>query len=81
MIDQCLTLAGDDGDRRLFLPGFTKPGSAAHFGAVWEDLADALDRLGDVDLDVIIDAGRIGPLGLPGPLVERSAPTGRDGVR
>jgi len=57
VIDQCLPLAGEDGDRRLFLPGFTKPGSAAHFGAVWEDLADAFDRLGDVDLDVIVDAG------------------------
>ena len=75
VIDQCLPLAGEDGDRRLFLPGFTKPGSAAHFGAVWEDLADAFDRLGDVDLDVIVDAGRVGPLGLPAPLVERSALT------
>ena len=75
VIDQCLPLTGEDGDRRLFLPGFTKPGSAAHFGAVWEDLADAFDRLGDVDLDVIVDAGRVGPLGLPAPLVERSALT------
>jgi len=75
VIDQCLPLSGEDGDRRLFLPGFTRPGSASHFGAVWEDLADALDRLGDVDLDVIVDAGRIGPTGLPIPLVERSALT------
>ena len=75
VIDQCLPLAGEDGDRRLFLPGFTKPGSAAHFGGVWEDLADAFDRLGDVGLDVIIDAGRIGALGLPAPLMERSALT------
>jgi hypothetical protein len=75
VIDQCLPLTGEGGDRRLFLPGFTKPGSAAHFGAVWEDLADAFDRLGDVDLDVIIDAGRVGPGGLPSPLVERSTLT------
>jgi hypothetical protein len=75
VIDQCLPLTGEDGDRRLFLPGFTKPGSASHFGAVWEDLADTFDRLGDVDLDVIVDAGRIGPSGLPTPLVERSALT------
>jgi hypothetical protein len=75
VIDQCLPLADEGGERRLFLPGFTKPGSAGHFGAVWEDLADAFDRLGDVDLDVIVDAGRIGPLGLPVPLVERSALT------
>src|SRR5690242_10743969 len=48
VVDQCLTLAETDGDRRLFLPGFTRPGSAAHFAGVWDDLADALDRLGDV---------------------------------
>jgi hypothetical protein len=75
VIDQCLPLTGEDGDRRLFLPGFTKPGSASHFGAVWEDLADTFDRLGDVGVDVIVDAGRIGPTGLPVPLVERSALT------
>jgi hypothetical protein len=75
VIDQCLPLTGEDGARRLFLPGFTRPGSASHFGAVWDDLADTFDRLGDVDLDVIIDAGRIGPTGLPLPLVERCALT------
>ena len=75
VIDQCLPLTGEDGDRRLFLPGFTRPGSASHFGAVWEDLADTFDRLGDVDLDVIVDMGRVGPAGLPAPLVERSALT------
>ena len=75
VIDQCLPLTGEDGERRLFLPGFTKPGSASHFGAVWEDLADTFDRLGDLDVDVIVDAGRIGPTGLPIPLVERSALT------
>ena len=76
VIDQSLPLTGaEDGDRRLFLPGFTKPGSASHFGAVWEDLADTFDRLGDVDIDVIVDAGRIGSIGLPTPLVERGALT------
>ncbi len=59
---RCLCRAEQD-SRRLFLPGFTKPGSAVHFGAVWEDLAEALDRLGDVDIDVIIDCGRMGPAG------------------
>ena len=75
VVDQCLTLAETDGDRRLFLPGFTRPGSAGHFAGVWEDLADAFDRLGDVDLDVVVDAGRLGPLGLPPALLERSALT------
>ena len=75
VVDQCLTLSDGDGDRRLFLPGFTRPGSAAHFAGVWDDLADTFDRLGDVDLDVVVDAGRLGPLGLPPALLERSALT------
>ena len=76
VIDQSLALSEDDGDRRLFLPGFTKAGSAAHFGGVWEDLADTFVRLADVDFDVIVDAGRLGPYGLPNHLLERSALTG-----
>ena len=75
VLDQTVPLSSEDGNRRLFLPGFTKPGSASHFGAVWEDLAEALDRLADVEIDVIIDCGRMGPAGPPAPLLERSALT------
>jgi hypothetical protein len=75
VIDQSITLADQEGARRLFLPGFTKAGSAAHFGAVWPDLAETFDRLSDVDIDVIVDCGRVGQPGLPGALVERSAVT------
>jgi hypothetical protein len=75
VLDQTLPLSAEDDHRRLFLPGFTKPGSAMHFGGVWEDLAEAFDRLGDVDLDVIIDCGRLGPYGPPAALLERSALT------
>jgi hypothetical protein len=75
VLDQTVPLSTEDGNRRLFLPGFTKPGSATHFGAVWEDLAEAFDRLADVDIDVIIDCGRMGPSGPPAPLLERSALT------
>jgi hypothetical protein len=42
---------------------------------VWEDLAEAFDRLGEVDVDVIIDCGRLVPQGLPAALLERSALT------
>jgi hypothetical protein len=73
VLDQTLSLSAEEDSRRRFLPGFTRPGSAMHFGAVWEDLAEAFDRLGDVDIDVIIDAGRMGPSGPPAALVERSA--------
>ena len=75
VLDQCEPLADDHGYRRLFLPGFTKPGSASHFGGVWTDLAETFDRLSDVGYDVIVDAGRLGSAGLPVPLVEHAAQT------
>jgi hypothetical protein len=75
ILDQTLPLSAEEESRRLFLPGFTKAGSAMHFGGVWEDLAEAFDRLGEVDIDVIIDCGRIGPAGPPAALLERSAMT------
>jgi hypothetical protein len=75
VLDQTLPLSAEEESRRLFLPGFTRPGSAMHFGGVWDDLAEALDRLGDVDIDVIIDCGRLGPYGPPAALLERSALT------
>lgn len=75
VIDQCLPLADQSSQRRLFLPGFARPTSAGHFGAVWEELADTFDRLAEVDIDVIVDLGRIGPLGLPPALLERTALT------
>jgi len=75
VVDQCLPLTEGGGERRLFLPGFPKPTSAAHFGAVWDELADTFDRLSEVDVDVIVDLGRIGPQGLPPALLERSALT------
>lgn len=76
VLDQCLALAeGEEGHRRLFLPGFARPGSAALFAGVWADLADTFDRLADVGVDVVVDAGRLGPAGLPEPLLERRART------
>jgi hypothetical protein len=75
VLDQALLLSAEQDTRRLFLPGFTRPGSAMHFGAVWEDLAEAFDRLADVDIDVIIDCGRMGASGPPAALLERSALT------
>jgi hypothetical protein len=75
VLDQALLLSAEQDTRRLFLPGFTRPGSAMHFGAVWEDLAEAFDRLADVDIDVIIDCGRMGAAGPPAALLERSALT------
>jgi hypothetical protein len=75
VLDQTLPLSAEEESRRLLLPGFTKPASAMHFGGVWEDLAEAFDRLGEVDMDVIIDCGRIGLSGPPAAMLERSAVT------
>jgi hypothetical protein len=75
VLDQTLPLSAEAESRRLFLPGFAKPGSATHFSGVWEDLADAFDRLGEVDIDVIIDSGRLAAQGPPAALLERSALT------
>jgi hypothetical protein len=75
VLDQTLPLSAEEEGRRLFLAGFTKSASAMHFGGVWQDLAEALDRLGEVEIDVIIDCGRIGPSGPPAALLERSAVT------
>ena len=76
ILDQTIPLAGDTDARRLFLPGFSKAGSAALFGGVWVDLLQAFDRLGDVGIDVIIDAGRCGGQGLPAAMVEHAAAVG-----
>lgn len=75
VIDQSIPLTSESGQRRLFLPGFTKPGSASLFGGVWLDLSAAFDRLADAGFDVIVDAGRIGAQGLPVPMLESAALT------
>jgi hypothetical protein len=72
IIDQSVPLADDVSTSRFFLPGFTRPGSAALFAGVWLHLADAFVELGEHGFDVIVDAGRIGGSGLPGALVERA---------
>jgi len=51
--------------QRWFIPGFAKPGSSGLFEPVWPELMDALAGLDRSQTDVIIDAGRWGPQGLP----------------
>lgn len=72
VVDQTIPLAVDPHHRRLFLPGFTRAGSASLFSGVWRDLADAFDRLDDAGVDVIVDGGRLGASGLAGPLQDRA---------
>jgi len=51
--------------RRWFIPGFARPGSSSLFEPVWPELMDALAALDRQGIDVILDAGRWGPQGLP----------------
>ena len=55
---------------RDFLPGFSHPGMVSLFGPVWTDLAATFEQLAAT---VLVDAGRISPVGLPGPLVAGSS--------
>lgn len=64
----CLPLGDEQDHRRMFLPGFSHPGSPALFGPIWPDLMTALTRVSDAGATVIVDAGRIGD-GLPPALV------------
>lgn len=76
IIDQAIPLAEDAEHSRTLLPGFSRPGSAGLFGAVWPDMVEAFERLDDVGIDVIVDAGRMGAQGLPQPLLDSAALVG-----
>lgn len=54
---------------RDFLPGFSHPGMVSLFAPIWADFCSALSADGRM---VLVDAGRIGPAGLPAPLVHGS---------
>lgn len=69
VLAQSVTLQEHPLFTRRFLPGFTHPGSANVFSPVWPELAAALRHVGDSDVDVLIDAGRIGRDGLPAALL------------
>lgn len=68
LLMHCLALGDDPTYRRLFLPGFSHPGSPALFGPIWPELATALTRLQSGGTSIIIDGGRIGD-GVPAPLL------------
>lgn len=68
LAEQTLALLPGPPSRR-FLPGFSHPGASQVFDVVWPDLAAAFDDLGRWEVDVMVDAGQIGPRGLPEPIV------------
>lgn len=64
------TMALDAAGDVLALAGFTDPAQAAHMHNVWPALGDLANSLEYQRRDVIIDAGRVGNLNAPTPLID-----------
>lgn len=64
-----IPLAESTAPERRLLPGFTSAGSSRLFEHVWGSVGDAFAGLDARGIDVLVDAGRIGPAGLPMGLV------------
>jgi len=58
-----------NGPQPWFIPGFARPGSSTLFEPVWLELMDALVSLDRQGIDVLLDAGRWGPQGLPAAIM------------
>lgn len=59
-----------NGHDAWFLAGTRSPAQAAGLSRIWAPLSVALAGLEDLGQDVIIDAGRLGLVGSPEPLIE-----------
>ncbi len=64
--DHCVQLTQNEPTTRYFFPGATKPSDPTLFAPVWQKVFAALAEKGD--LDVIVDAGRMGHRGVGGEL-------------
>lgn len=64
-----LPLAEEQHVERRFLAGFAQPAAVTLFDTVWSRLGEAFDSLHQRGIDVIVDAGRISPAGLPSGLL------------
>lgn len=72
LLGHTLALRSTAEHRRHFLPGFTRPATVAMFAPLWHEFAQAFRAISNTGMDVVIDAGRVGPEGLPSPLLECS---------
>lgn len=68
VLAQAVPLDREHSLRRSFLPGFSNPAAAPLFLPVWADLAAAFAATSRAGIDVLVDAGRIGPA-LPSALL------------
>lgn len=62
---QALPLATGGDTLRRFLPGFSSAGASRLFEHVWGALGEAFEALDAKGTDVLVDAGRVSPHGLP----------------
>ncbi|MDO5066378.1 MAG: hypothetical protein Q4D96_03760 [Propionibacteriaceae bacterium] len=65
-----LPLSPESSEERRFLPGFNRPEAVRLFDHVWADLVLGFRWVADTGATVIVDAGRVGPDGLPPDLVD-----------
>lgn len=72
ILHHSLALRSPREHRRHFLPGFTNPATVVMFAPLWHEFAEAFRALSNTGMDVVIDAGRLGPEGLPPALFECS---------
>ena len=74
MWEETIPLPHDSGDRMVrLLSGYGHLGQASLMGAAWSSLVSAMIELGQAGVDVIVDAGRLGPEALPSSLVSRAS--------
>lgn len=64
-----LPLAEEEHIERRFLAGFAQPAAVKLFDTLWSRLGEAFGVLDQRGIDVIVDAGRISPAGLPAGLL------------
>lgn len=72
LLEHSVPLTEGEDTVRVFLPGFAVPAAVRLFESAWPDLVDALCRLDEQGMDVVVDAGHVGCDGLPGPLLARA---------
>ncbi|MSS44710.1 CpsD/CapB family tyrosine-protein kinase [Cutibacterium sp. WCA-380-WT-3A] len=73
MWEETIELPHDCEDRMVgLLSGYGHLGQASLMGPAWSSLVSAMIELGQAGVDVIVDAGRLGPEALPESLVARA---------
>lgn len=71
---QAVAIPGDrESARRMLLPGVANPTSLPALDQAWPNLGRAFVEMDQADIDVIVDLGRIRPVGIPEALAEAAS--------